>query len=171
MTDTSEPAGASPRPAHQVLRNRGAVGEQVAALAALAHREIVIFAPRLDPQIFNTTAITDCFTHFVARDHHNFIHVLVEDAGQAVHDNDRLVGLCRRLSDFVKMRRVDEPHLGLNEMFMVADHQAYVHQLDLARPECVASNADRRMAAQLALRFGEMWERSHPIPTIHVLGL
>lgn len=164
-TDTSQAATT------RIVRDPQEIAAQLAALIAAAHRQIAIFQPQLDPSLFNNSAIARALASFVATHRHNHVRLLVEDAGQTVRDNGRIVGLCRQLSDFIRMHGVSEEHRGIREMFVIADRDGYLHQSDLARPECVADLHDRQHANQLAQRFERMWQRSEPIPTIRTAGL
>ncbi|TAM45650.1 MAG: hypothetical protein EPN55_07520 [Gammaproteobacteria bacterium] len=168
MTEQTEGATA---PTHALLKNRDAVRAQLTLLANQARHEIRVFAPHLDPSLFNTGEITHLLASFVARDRHNLVHILVEDSEQTVRDNDRVVQLCQRMSDFVQLRRVSEQHIGLKEMFVVVDRLGYLHQQDLTRPECLSSSADAHGAAELLQRFREMWDRSEPVQRLHTTGL
>lgn len=168
MTEQTEDATA---PAHALLKNRDAVRAQLMLLANQARHEIRVFSPHLDSILFNTAEITHLLASFVARDRHNLVHILVEDSEQTVRDNDRIVHLCQRMSDFVQLRRVSEQHTGLKEMFVVVDRLGYLHQQDLTRPECLSSSADARGAAELLQRFREMWDRSEPVQRLHTTGL
>ena len=169
---TDKPDKDRPTAATRVLlKTRDAVRAQIALLTNQARHEIRIFTPQLDPALFNTAELTHLLTSFVARDRHNFVHILVEDSDQAVRDNDRVILLCRRMSDFVQIHRVGEQHIGLKEMFLVVDRLGYLHHPDLTRPDCLSASADARGAVQLAQRFQEMWERSEPIRTINTVGL
>lgn len=165
--DTRRPAAT----ARVLLKTRDAVRAQITLLTNQARHEIRLFTPQLDPVLFNTAELMSLLTSFVARDRHNFVHILVEDSDQAVRDNDRIVLLCRRMSDFVHLHRVGEQHIGLKEMFLAVDHLGYLHQPDLARHDCVSASADTRGTVMLVRRFQEMWERSEPVRTINTVGL
>lgn len=160
-----------PDPQRRIIRAHNEVSEFLANLAENATREISIFAPHLDSSLFNTARFTRAMASFAARQRHNLARIVVEDVEQALRDNDRLVGLCRRLSDFIHMHRVAEEHLGIREMFMIVDHRGYLHREDPAKPECVAHPHDGRQAVMLARRFNELWDRSEPIITLRSAGL
>ena len=136
-----------------------------------ATREIVIFAPQLDKTLFNTARFSRALASFAARHRHNLARIVVEDTEQAIRDNDRLVGLCRRLSDFIHMHRVADEHLGIREMFAVVDHSGYLLQQDIAKPDCIAASRDPRQAVQLARRFNELWDRSESVVSLRSAGL
>lgn len=166
-TPSDEMAGSQRR----IIRVRSEVSEFLAGLAENATREIVIFAPQLDGSLFNTTRFARALASFAARHRHNLARIVVEDTEQALRDNDRLVGLCRRLSDFLYMHQVAEEHLGIHEMFVVVDHRSYLHQEDITKPECVAGPSDAREAVLLARRFNELWDRSEAIISLRASGL
>ncbi len=170
----SDPAGPAPPPddtAPRVLSDRAAVRGFVERLIGTAQREIVIFAPRLDPALFDDMPVVQALAHFAARHRHNRARLLVEDTVQAIRDNDNLVALCRRLGEFIQLRQVDDTHYGLREQFLVADRRAYLHQEDFSRPECVAALAGGPAAARLVQRFEAMWDRAHVPEGLHTPGL
>ena len=158
-------------PQRRIIRDRAEVSDFLTRLAENATREIVIFAPRLDGAYFNNSRFARALASFAARHRQNLARIVIEDAEQAIRDNDRLVGLCRRLSDFIHMQQVAEEHLGMREMFIVVDHRGYLHQKDLDNPDCVAHPHDGHEAVLLARRFSELWDRSEPIIALRAAGL
>jgi sugar-specific transcriptional regulator TrmB len=170
-TAKNKPAANNPEPPRRVIRGRDEVGDFLAGLVESATREIVIFTPQIDGSLFNTPRFARALASFAARHRNNLARIVVEDTDQALRDNDRLVGLCRRLSDFIHMHQVAEEHLGIREMFLVVDHRGYLHQQDIAKPDCVAEAHNVHDAVLLARRFNELWDRSEPIPALHSAGL
>lgn len=158
-------------PTRRTVRERGEIAAQIATLVSQARREIALFAPELDPALFNTTALDHALISLATGHRHNRARLLVEDAQQAVRDNPRLVELARRLSEFVELRQVAGEHVGLRELFVLVDREGYLHQHDLARPECLLDLHGRREAVELAQRFQLMWDRSEPIASIRTAGL
>jgi hypothetical protein len=158
-------------PQRRIIRDRAEVSDFLALLAESAMREIVIFAPRLDGAFFNSSRFARALASFAARHRQNLARIVVEDTEQTLRDNDRLVGLCRRLSDFVHMQQVAEEHLGIREMFMVVDHRGYLYQQDADKPDCVTHPHDSHEAVLLTRRFNELWDRSEPIVALRATGL
>lgn len=158
-------------PQRRIIRDRTEVSDFLAMLAENATREIVIFAPRLDGAYFNNSRFARALASFAARHRQNLARIVIEDVEQSLRDNDRLVGLCRRLSDFIHMHQVAEEHLGMREMFVVADHRAYLHQQDIDKSDCVAHPRDGHEAVRLTRRFNELWDRSEPIVALRAAGL
>jgi hypothetical protein len=158
-------------PQRRIIRDRTGVSDFLAVLAENATREIAIFAPQLDGAYFNTSRFARALASFAARHRQNLARIVIEDAEQAIRDNDRLVGLCRRLSDFIHMHHVAEEHLGIREMFVVVDHRSYLHQQDTAKPDCVTHQHAGHEAVLLTRRFNEFWDRSEPIVALRAAGL
>jgi sugar-specific transcriptional regulator TrmB len=155
----------------RIIKDRHEVGEILAGLIENARREIVIFAPQLDGALFNTSRFARALASFVARHRHNLARIVVEDAEQSIRDNDRLVLLFRRLSDFIHMHQVSEEHIGIREMFVVVDHRSCLYQADTSKHECISHFNDPHQAVTLARRFNELWDRSEPIQSLRSTGL
>lgn len=155
----------------QIVKNREQARDGVAALIRKARRRICVFAPVLDGYFYNTSEIANILSLFSARNRNNLARFLVEDGAQAVHDNIRIVQLCRRLSDFVKMRRVCEDHRGIKEIFIVIDDASYMHQQDITKPAWLFHVNARHEAMRLSRRFEEMWQHSLSLPDINTVGL
>jgi hypothetical protein len=162
-----EPA-ASPR---AVVSDPEQVRERLAQLAEGARHDVQLFAPQLDARLFNGARLTAALAHFVSQHRHSRVRFLVEDGEQALRDNQRVVELCRRLSDFIDLRQVGEAHRGLREAFLVADRAAYAHQQDVTQPQFVVDPSGRRTALELAGRFEAMWEQSEPVAGLRTAGL
>ena len=155
----------------RLIKNRHEIGEVLSGLIENATREIVIFAPHLDGSLFNTSSFARALASFVARHRHNLARIVVEDAEQSIRDNDRLVLLFRRLSDFIHMHQVSEEHIGIREMFVVVDHRSCLYQADTSKHECISHFNDPHQAVTLARRFNELWDRSEPIQSLRSTGL
>jgi hypothetical protein len=154
-----------------VLRTREDIRDAIAATVGLGRREIVVFAPQLDAFFYNGSQLGRSLASFAASHQQNRARILVEDAGQVLRDNDRLVTICRRMSEFIQLREVAEQHRGLREMFVIVDGGSYLHQIDVTEPECVVDPFGRQKAALLRQRFNSMWERSEPLTGLYTPGL
>lgn len=147
------------------------VRDFLVTLLQQARRKISVFAPTLEGDLFNTSRVISMLASFTASHRGNLVRFLVEDADQSLHQNARVVGLCRQFGDFIKMHQVDEDNTGLQEQFVIVDDCGYLHQPHLDRPEFHASTDDRSKTRQFAIRYERMWERSQSMPGVHTLGL
>jgi len=171
MEPTSDPSQPQAPSGPLLIRGQDEIRDHIAALVEGAHHELAIFAPQLDPRWFNTERFASALTRFAVSHRNNRARLLIEDAEQAVSDNNRIVELSRRLSDFFEFRQVGEEHAGVRELFVLADRRSYLHQEDLTRLTAVADLHGARAAADLRLRFQAMWDRSEPIARLHTTGL
>lgn len=172
MTDTTtqkEPIEPSTGPV--VLKSREDIRDAVAALIGLARRDIVVFTPQMESFFFNSSQLGQMFASFAARHRSNRARLLVEDAAQVLRDNDRIIGVCRRFSEFIQLRQVGDEHRGLREMFIVVDGVSYIHQPDSTEHECIVEPSGRRHCAEAQRRFDTMWDRSEPLTGLYIAGL
>jgi len=169
METASEPQNSTA--SRHIVRTRDEVTTALQSLLGEARQRVDIFAPRLDPHFFNTQSVTEALTAVATRNRLSRVRLLTEDSHQASRDNIRLINLARKLSDFVRLQRVGEEHVGLNELIVLVDGRASLVQADLARPEAVVERGGGHGTAELVLRFNAMWDRSEPIPEIHTTGL
>ena len=156
---------------HRISRSREENRGIIASLVANARREIKGFAPVLDPFYFNTPAMEQTLTGFVLAHSQNRVQVLIEDIRALLLDQARLVGLHRRLSGRIEIRRVDDDAVGQREFFVVADGRGYFHQIDYEGRESSAEFDAAGEAALLRRHFEELWERSARISDLHTTGL
>lgn len=153
------------------LHSRADANEALVEILGQARRRIIVFAPVLDGFLFNTSAVARALASFAAAHRHNTARFLVEHSAQAVHDNGRIVELCRRFRDFIKMRQVDEDDAGLREMFVIVDGRSYLHQRDIDAPDYLAALDTSRPVRPLMLEYERMWERASTMASVITLGL
>ncbi len=163
--------GAETPEKRRVSRSREENRGIIASLVANARREIKVFAPILDPFYFNTPAMEQSLIGFTLAHPHNRVQLLIEDIPALLLDQARLVGLVRRLSGRIEIRRVDDDAVGQREFFVVADGRGYFHQIDYQGRESSTDFDASGEAALLVRRFEELWERSARIPDLQTTGL
>jgi len=156
-----------------VRRLHGAedVRASVIQLVARAEREVTIFAPLLDPRVFDRAELVEALHRCIVQDRHRTIRILVEDAEQVLRDNPRLIALCRKFSAFLSLRRVGPDHEGIRELFVVQDRSGVLHQDPIDRPDALLRSDSRHDAAALLERFTPMWDQAESAPGLHVTGL
>ena len=153
------------------LHSRAEAGEVLVEVLGRARHQIIVFAPVLDGFLFNTSAVSRALASFAAAHRRNTARFLIEHDAQTVHDNGRIVELCRRFRDFIKMRQVDHDDAGLREMFVIADGHSYLHQRDIDAHDYLAALDVARTMPPLMLEYERMWERGSTIPSVITVGL
>jgi hypothetical protein len=147
------------------------IRQAVIELASQAQRQLIVFAPIPDPLLFNRAELADHLANLATGHARNRARFLIEDTDRFLADNGRVVDVCRRLSSFIQARRPGKDYSHIPEMFLVADNTGYLHRPQLDQRTHLANFNAPRKAKALSHRFNEMWERSEPIPGLHVLGL
>lgn len=153
------------------LHSRAEASEVLVEILGQARRQIIVFAPVLDGFLFNTSAVARALASFAAAHRRNTARFLIEHSAQVVHDNGRVVELCRRFRDLIKMRQVNNDDAGLREMFVIADGRSYLHQRDIDAPDYLAGLDVPRAMPPLMLEYERMWERGSTIPSVITVGL
>ena len=129
-----------------------------------ARHELLICSPALDAALFNSAALSDALTRFLAGHTQNRARIVVEDTEHMLVSCTRLAELARRLSDLLQIRRLGEAHHGMTELLVVADRESCLRQPDVSRVNATLDIAAPRLAAPLARRFDEIWDASEPAP-------
>jgi hypothetical protein len=129
-----------------------------------------LFAPFLEPTVFQAASVTGAMARFAAQHAHNRLHLLIEDVAQVRRDNSRLIELSRRLADAIELREVEDNDRGARDLFLLADRAAFLMQEDVGRGNGVVSARAPQEAAQLIARFDDIWERATPV-ALRTLGL
>lgn len=157
--------------ARQAVRGTEAVQAAALSLLARARRAVVVYAPVLPPAPFNSTALCRALTVFATRHRQNLVRLLVEDAQQALRDNDRLVGATRRLGDAIKWREVAAEDRGGAELFIVTDGNACLYLPDRLRTDGEWVHGPDPLPIDLQGRFEKVWERAQPAMALNPVGL
>jgi len=150
---------------------RDAVKENVALAFESARRAIAIYSPRLDPTLFNQSRVIDAMATFCAGGRPNKVRILVVRGDETIRSNARVTSLAQRFSDFIDLRQLGKGSGSPSDMFVVVDHNGYLHQPDSDKAECIVDFSVNHEVGAFFKRFEKMWERSEAIAGLHVTGL
>lgn len=169
MADVTDDTKPVMPPTEGAVHGYEALRDTAAALVGAAQREVRLFAPYLEPTVFNTGAVAGALIEFARRHPRNRVLVLIEDAVQVQRDNDRLVALARRLSDRVELRAVEENDRGARDLYLLADRATCLYRETMDRIDAVVLHQAQEIAARIE-RFDTVWERAEPV-ALRTLGL
>jgi len=158
-------------PERLAIDGTDAMNECVQRLFLACRSSIAVRAHRLDFDFYFTETFTECCQSIVVRDMRNHLQFLVEDESYIMKANVRLVSLARQFSSYIKVRVIPAEYIEHQEMFIVADATAYLHQPNIERPKGFMGTADPGTARQLGQRFKDLWERSSPPAELFTTGL
>ena len=156
---------------HRHPDTRDGLREAQLDLVHSARHELRILAPALDAALFNGSAMAEALGRFIAGRGRSRARVVVEDTEHMLQTCTRFVELARRFSDLLIVRRLGEPHHGLREMFMVADHDSCLYQPDVALVDATLDLHTPPRAGAFGQRFEEIWAASEPAPGLHLFRL
>lgn len=151
--------------------NRQQAEPVISALILQATQSIVVWAPSLDPGVYNTFTINDALARFAAAHPRNRVAILIDDIKSLVRHNPRLVAVCRRFSTFIQLKCYPDDYPPMEDYFVVVDQQGYYHQPQWAVPSAIACMSDRRKATQLQRRFQQHWEIGESPTELFTAGL
>ena len=144
--------------------------ETIAMLLADARRNIVLFSPTLEPELFASGTCAESFRQF-ARRRRASLRILVEDAKALAEVGHPLLELARRLPSKVKLRRLPDDHVPARRDFMVVDEEAVWMRPDVDAFVGWANPHDRVEARRMLEAFGWLFERSSDDPEFRLLNL
>jgi len=170
MKSPSADESTAPTLTEGAVHGPDALASAVSSLLRIARRDVRLFAPFLEPAVFQTATVAEAATHFASQHSRNRLQILIEDVSQVRRDNSRLVEIARRLSDTVALREVEENDRGARDLFLIADRSTFLMQEDVGRNDGVVSARAPQETAQLIARFDELWERATPF-ALRTLGL
>jgi len=158
-------------PQRLAVEGEDAMKECVERLFLACKSAIAVRAWRLDYDFYFSETFTETCQSIVARDLRNQLQFLVEDEKYVMKVNSRLVKLARDFSSYIKVRVIPEEYIERQEMFIVCDGIAYLHQPSIDHPRGFMSTADRGTARRYAQQFKDTWERSAPPAELFTTGL
>ncbi len=150
---------------------RDAIQLAVLKIMRATDRECIIMGPVLDPRIFNHSEFIEALTTFVTRHPRNIAKILIENSSQVINENGRLVTLCRRLNENLRIRAMPEEYQGQSDLFLIADNETLLFQKSISSPYAVVTLTDKTVAAPYKRRFDYAWQHSIPVPGLRSLGL
>lgn len=140
-------------------------------IAQLARRQLSIFSRDLEPQVYDTPEFLAAVKNLALSGSKASVRILLIDATRATRDGHRLVGLARRLSSFVEIRKPHRDYLDLAEAFMIADEQGLLYRTLATRWEGIVDPHDPMQAREKLKLFDDIWQRSHSDPETRQLRI
>jgi hypothetical protein len=139
------------------------------ALAQQAARTMHVFSHHLDPGIYNNQAFIDAVTKLAVRSRYSKIQILVQDTQPIIKNGHRIIEASRRVSSFVKIRKVHQDYQDHPQAFFIVDETGYNLRNLSSRYEGQVDFNGRKEARNLVKFFDEVWLKSEPEPMLRQL--
>jgi len=153
------------------VNTREEVSETSIRLIKKASRSINILLYDYDEVLLPGSKIDDLLSTFI-RQHERCRFQYLCSENDILHERGgKLILLARKFSTFIKLRQLPDDLQSIQEQFIVIDGNTSMITQDHRSYDYYARFNDRARAHKLNNRFEELWQRSEPVPGIHVTGL
>lgn len=134
--------------------------DQLHGCVGAATRNVRVFSPELDQELFGGEPFLASVSAFVRRAANAELQVLIRSASLIVSRGHRFLELARRLDSKIRIRRVPAEYARDPYTFAVIDAQSYWLMPDSAEYVGDANLYDPITAKRLEHEFQYLWERS-----------
>ncbi len=156
---------------HIALNDVEGFCHQAKELAQRAQRQIRIFSPRLDPNIFDNDELRNHLFNFARQHPYAEIHILVHSPQLLVQNGHRLLQLSHRLPSRVQMRTLKPECKVSHTEFMLVDQAGILYKQSLNRYIGYAVHWSPLDATELANEFDTLWNASEIDPELRNLPI
>lgn len=153
------------------INSRGQVSEASTRLIQGASRSINMLIYDYDELLLPPAKIGDLLSTFIRQHERCRFQYLCSEHDLLRERGGKLIQLARKFSTFIKLRQLPDGLPAVQEQFVVVDENSSMHTQDHRSYDYFAHFNDRVRAQKLNNHFEELWQRSEPVPGIHVTGL
>ena len=153
------------------VNTREEVSETSTRLIQEASRSINILLYDYDEVLLPTGKIDDLLSSFIRQHERCRFQYLCSENSILRERGGKLIQLARKFSTFIKLRQLPDGLKPIHEQFIITDGNSSMLTQDHRSYEYYAHLNNRARAHKLNNRFDELWQRSEPVPGIHVTGL
>ena len=153
------------------INSRLQVSETSHRLISEASRSINILLYDYDGILLPVTKIDDLLSSFIHQHERCRFQYLCSENSILRERGGKLIQLARKFSTFIKLRQLPDGLKPIHEQFIVTDGNSSMLTQDHRSYDYYAHLNNRARAHKLNNRFDELWQRSEPVPGIHVTGL
>ncbi|KAB0549980.1 histone acetyltransferase HPA2 [Pseudomonas argentinensis] len=136
------------------------------ALMQQASRTLCLYSPDLEPWLYNHSSMAQACTQFVLSHRNSGLRILVRDSSRAVRDGHRLIGLSRKLSSHIQIRRCHPDYAAPDGAFLLADDQGLLMRPEPDQVGGYANYRDAPRVRQLQRLFDQTWDTSITDPDL-----
>jgi hypothetical protein len=143
-----------------ILSTMPEVREASLRVARSAQRLLSIFTPDLEPLIYGEDPFLEAIKRLVLARSYAKVRVLLADPSRAMVDNNRFLGLARRLTSCIDMRAMSPEYPASAGAFIIADDKALVYRLQIDRWDGISDMNDPAVVRRYLNFFDEVWNMS-----------
>ncbi|CRI65809.1 conserved hypothetical protein [Thiocapsa sp. KS1] len=144
----------------RLLETRAEIREAGIAVARAARRELRLFGPVLDRDLYNAQEFLEAVKRLALARPDVPVRALLSNSDIASQSGSYIVDLAQRLPSRIAIRRLADDAPNRPDAFLIGDERAYVRRPVAEGSEAIADMHGRREARRLRDDFEQMWERS-----------
>ena len=133
------------------------VREASLKVAKSAQRLLTIFTLDLEPMIYGEEPFLEAIKRLVLARSYAKVRVLLADPSRALVDNNKFLGMARRLTSCIDLRTMSPDYPASAGAFIIADDKALVYRLQTARWDGIADMNDPVVVRRYLTFFDEVW--------------
>lgn len=156
---------------HVPIIGKQKINQSITEIFDHCQRLLMIRAPTLAFDFYHGDAFSSSCLSIITGNLHNRILFLLDDEQHLQHSSLRLIQLARKYSSYIKIKILPLEYKDRQDMFMVCDSHAYLHQPQVEYARAFVNFNDPGSCKHFSLRFKGLWERSRPPSEIFTLGL
>ncbi len=153
------------------VNTREQVSETSTRLIQEASRSINILLYDYDEVLLPVSKIDNLLSTFIRQHERCRFQYLCSENDILRDRGGKLIQLTRKFSTFIKLRQLPDGLKPILEQLIIVDGSNSMQTQDHRSYDYYAHFNARARAQKLNNRFEEVWQRSEPVPGIHVTGL
>ena len=132
----------------------------ILALIQQAQRSLCLYSDDLEPWLYHHSSVQDACTRFLLANPRNQLRILLRDPSRAVKEGHRLLGLSRRLSSNMQIRKLHPDYPNEELAFLLADDRGLLLLPELGQASGYALYQDPGRNRQRRVQFDQAWDTS-----------
>lgn len=158
------PTGTSktPEPARSIVSTLDEVRAASLQVATSATRLLTMYTQDLEPLVYDQPLFLEAVKRLVLARSYAKVRVLLVDPARTVYESSRFIGLARRITSHIEIRRANPSLKSSQAAFLIGDDRAVVYRLQASRWDGIAEMNDPAVARRYLNFFDEAWLASAP---------
>ena len=158
------PTGTSktPEPARSIVSTLDEVRAASLQVATSATRLLTMYTQDLEPLVYDQPLFLEAVKRLVLARSYAKVRVLLVDPARTVYESSRFIGLARRITTHIEIRRANPSLKSSQAAFLIGDDRAVVYRLQASRWDGIAEMNDPAVARRYLNFFDEAWLASAP---------
>ncbi|WXL27595.1 histone acetyltransferase HPA2 [Ectopseudomonas mendocina] len=136
------------------------------AMMLQARRTLCIYSHDLEPWLYHHSSAQDACTRFLLSHPRNQLRILLRDSSRAIKDGHRLLGLSKRISSNLHIRKLHPDYPSEQVAFLLADDRGLLFIPETGNPSGYALYQDAARCKKRRAQFDQAWDTSITDPDL-----